>query len=285
MSDEPDADDAQFASMMEQEAARPDLAPPPPEDDPLTPGDMLAATVESGKAAAAEKPAEPAPAAPVQFTAEEFLAQRERLQRAERERDDARKPAEKPPEKPRPGLFESPEEWEAELERRVEERAQAGEQRLRQQALDWDLAQTRIRVGDEKANAMGKAVAEAAERDPQFAAQLAALSPYGAGAAIEKWYDSTEAVRDPAAYERRLREKFLADPEFASEFMARQNASNAAPAGQKPATSATAAGENVVKLPPSLSRQAASRAATSGDDGDDSEAAIFAAGANPRRQA
>lgn len=281
MADENDTD-PQFDAMMQQEADRPDLAPPPEPDEALTPGEMLKATVESAKAdaAAVEKPEPAVQAAP---GLEEYLSTREKLQATQRELDEVRKAAAPKDDKPKPGLFEDPDGWEAQQQARIDERVAEAEARFRTQALSYDLEQTRTRVGDEKYTAMDKAVSEQAAKDPAFAAQLRALSPYGAGAAIEKWYDRTEAVRDPGAYERRLREKFLADPEFAREFMERQNASNDAPAGQKPATSATAAGENVVRLPPSLARQSAARAATSGDDGDDSEAAIFAAGANPRR--
>lgn len=283
MSTENDTDaqaDALFDAAMAQEAERPDLAPPPAEDE-VSPAEMLEATVESAKADRAEagEPEKPAPAAaePVKFTAEEYLATRERAQKLEAEVAAIRKQGEAAKDAPpKPGLFENPEDWEAELEKRIEDRVQKAEARYRADALQYDLAQTRARMTPEKYEAMDKAVTEAAARDPAFAKQLRELSPYGAGAAIEKWYDQNEAILNPTAYEARLREKWEAERSAA-------DAPNGQPAGQKPATGASAAGENVVVLPKSLSRQASARAATSADDGDDSEAAIFAAGANGRR--
>lgn len=275
--------DAFFDAAMAQEASRPDLAPPVEDDDALTPGEMLEATVESGKAERAvkgepEKTAEKPAAEPVKFTAEEYLQTRERAQKLENELAEVRKQGEtaKAETAAKAGLFEDPEGWEAQQQAKIDERVAAVESRLRGQALEYDLAQTRTRIGDEKYAAMDKAVTEAASRDPSFAEQLRKLSPYGAGAAIEKWYDQNEAVLNPAAYEARLREKWEAERSAA-------DAPNGLPAGQKPATGANAAGENVVVLPKSLSRQASARAATGQDDGDDSEAAIFAAGANTRR--
>lgn len=269
--------DALFDAAMAQEAERPDLAPPPVEED-VSPAEMLEATVESAKAerAAAGEPEKPA-AEPVKFTAEEYLTQRDKAQRLEAEVAAIRKQGEVAKDAPpRPGLFENPEDWEAELEKRIEDRVQKAEVRYRADALQYDLAQTRTRIGDEKYAAIDKAVTDTAARDPAFAKQLRELSPYGAGAAIEKWYDQNEAILNPGAYEARLREKWEAERSAA-------DAPNGLPAGQKPATGAYAAGENVVVLPKSLSRQASARAATSADDGDDSEAAIFAAGANGRR--
>lgn len=282
MSTENDTDaqaDALFDAAMAQEAERPDLAPPEPEEE-VSPAEMLEATVESAKAdrAATGGEKQPAAAEPVKFTAEEYLQTRERAQKLEAELEAVRKQGEKAKDETaaKAGLFEDPEGWEAQQQAKIDERVAAVEARLRGQALEYDLAQTRIRIGDEKYAAMDKAVTEAAGRDPAFAKQLRELSPYGAGAAIEKWYDQNEAILNPTAYEARLREKWEAERSAA-------DAPNGQPAGQKPATGASAAGENVVVLPKSLSRQASARAATSADDGDDSEAAIFAAGANTRR--
>jgi len=287
MADENDTDtaaDSQFEAMMAAEAERPDLAPPPPETEEgdLTPGEMLAATVESGKANAADKPApEPQkpqePAGKVEFTAEEYLRTRDRAAELERKIAELEKKGEGAKEQAaeKAGLFEDPEGWEAQQQAKIDAKVNEAVAGLRTQALSYDLEQTRVRIGDEKYGLIDKAVTEAAARDPAFAAQLRALSPYGAGAAMEKWYDQHEAILNPTAYEARLREKWLAEQAG--------NAPNDPPAGQKPATGASAAGQNVVKLPPSLSRQSAARAASSADDGDDSEAAIFAAGANPRR--
>jgi hypothetical protein len=285
MSTENDTDsgaDALFEAAMAQEAERPDLAPPPAEEDDISPGEMLEATVESAKAERAvkgepEKTTEKLAAEPIKFTAEEYLQTRERAQKLEAELAEVRKQGDKAKDEAtaKAGLFEDPEGWEAQQQAKIDERVAAVEARLRGQALEYDLAQTRSRIGDEKYAAIDKAVTDAAARDPAFAKQLRELSPYGAGAAIEKWYDQNEAVLNPAAYEARLREKILAE-------MNGENAPDGRPAGQKPATGADAAGENVVRLPKSLSRQAAARAATSDDDGDDSEAAIFAAGANKR---
>jgi len=280
--DTDDHADALFEAAMAQEAERPDLAPPVEDDDGLSPGEMLEATVESAKAeraaGGAAEPEKPAAAEPVKFTAEEYLQTRERAQKLEKELADVRKQGEaaKTETAAKAGLFEDPEGWEAQQQAKIDERVAAVEARLRGQALEYDLAQTRTRIGDEKFKAMDEAVTAAAARDPAFAKQLRELSPYGAGAAIEKWYDQNEAVLNPAAYEARLREKWEAERSAA-------DAPNGRPAGQKPATGASAAGENVVVLPKSLSRQASSRAATDDGDGDDSEAAIFAAGANTRR--
>lgn len=282
--DTDDHADALFEAAMAQEATRPDLAPPAEEDDGLTLGEMLEATVESAKAEREAKGdggtvlEKPAPE-PVKFTAEEYLQTRERAQKLEAELAEVRKQGEKAKDETaaKAGLFEDPEGWEAQQQAKIDERVAAVEARLRGQALEYDLAQTRTRIGDEKYAAMDEAVTAAAARDPAFAKQLRELSPYGAGATIEKWYDQNEAVLNPAAYEARLREKILA------EMNGGENAPNGQPAGQKPATGANAAGENVVVLPKSLSRQASSRAATDEDSGDDSEAAIWAAGANPRR--
>lgn len=277
--DTDDHADALFEAAMAQEAARPDLAPPAEEEDVLTPGEMLEATVESAKAEREEK-VEKEPKQPkVKFTAEEYLQTRERAQKLEAELAEVRKQGEKAKDETaaKAGLFEDPEGWEARQQAKIDERVAAVEARLRGQALEYDLAQTRTRIGDEKYKAMDEAVTAAAARDPAFAKQLRELSPYGAGAAIEKWYDQNEAVLNPAAYEARLREKILA------EMNGGENAPNGQPAGQKPAPGANAAGENVVRLPKSLSRQASSRAATDDGDGDDSEAAIWAAGANTRR--
>jgi len=281
MNNETDTGDAQFDAMMEQEAARPDLAPPPPEPDEgdLTPGDMLAATVEAAKADAAVDPAPPAPPAParVEFTAEDYLKTRERAEALEKRLAEIEKQgaAAKDQAAEKAGLFEDPEGWEAQQQARIDAKVAEAVAGLRTQALDHDLQMTRARMDPAKYEAMDKAVSERAAADPQFAAQLRALSPYGAGAALEKWYDQNEAILNPTAYEARLREKWLVEQAG--------GAPNEPPAGQKPATGANAAGENVVRLPKSLSRQPSGRAATAADDGDDSEAAIFAVGANPRR--
>jgi len=277
--DTDDHADALFEAAMAQEAERPDLAPPVEDDDGLTPGEMLEATVESAKAERAEKnEPEKTAAEPIKFTAEEYLQTRERAQKLEKELEEVRRQGEKAKDETasKAGLFEDPEGWEAQQQAKIDERVAAVEARLRGQALEYDLAQTRTRIGDEKFKAMDEAVTAAAARDPAFAKRLRELSPYGAGAAIEKWYDQNEAVLNPAAYEARLREKWEAE-------RSASDAPNGRPAGQKPATGASAAGENVVVLPKSLSRQASSRAATDDGDGDDSEAAIFAAGANTRR--
>ena len=285
MADENDTDtaaDSQFEAMMAQEAERPDLAPPAPEPEEgdLTPGEMLQATVERGKADAAEK--EPAtepkkPAEKVEFTAEEYLRTRDRAAELEKKLEFFEKQGEKKDRETedKAGLFEDPEGWEA--QRKAETKAEMDEIRaeFRREMLSMDLDATRSRIGEEKYNAIDKAVTEAAAADPSFAAQLRTLNPRGAGAAMERWYDKNEPLLNPAAYEARLREKWLAEQAG--------GATNEPPAGQKPATGANAAGQNVVKLPPSLSRQSAARAASTVDDGDDSEAAIFAAGANPRR--
>lgn len=276
-----DQQDSIFEQAMADEAASGIAAAPEPDDEPITPSEALAATVDSAKADREQAGGEqkPAPAAhpeKVEFTAEEYLRTRERAQTLERELAEIRKQGDKAKDSAaqKAGLFEDPEGWEAQQQAAIDAKVNEAVAGLRTQALNYDLEQTRARVGDEKFSAMDKAVTEAVARDPQFAAQLKALSPYGAGAAIEKWYDSTLAVRDPAAYEARLREKILAE--------IGQNAPNDPPAGQKPATGADAAGSNVTRLPPSLARQSSARAASSADDGDDSEAAIFRVGMNSR---
>lgn len=277
-----DQQDAIFEQAMADEAASGIAVAPEPDDEPITPSEALAATVDSAKAdreqAGGEKPTQPAPA-PVQFTAEEFLQTRERAQALERRIAEIEAQGKKATDQAeqKAGLFEDPEGWEAQRKAEVEQAVQNAVGSLRRDALAYDFAQTAEKVGAEKWAAAEKALDEAMKADPRLLQQFKALSPFGAGQAVIKWYDATEIVRDPSAYEARLREKILAEMG--------QNAPNEPPAGQKPATGATAAGSNVTRLPPSLARQSSARAANSADDGDDSEAAIWAAGRNPRRQA
>lgn len=283
MSTENDTDaqaDALFDAAMAQEAERPDLAPPEPEEE-VSPAEMLEATVESAKADRAatggEKPAAAA-SEPAKFTAEEYLQTRERALEAERKLADVEKQgkaAEKQAEQ-RAGLFEDPDKWEAERKAEIKTAVDEARAEFRTQMIDLELELTRARIGEEKYKLVDAAVTEAVAKDPAFAKAVSEMPVRGAGKALEAWYDKHEAILNPTAYEARLREKWEAERSAA-------DAPNGQPAGQKPATGASAAGENVVVLPKSLSRQASARAATSADDGDDSEAAIFAAGANTRR--
>ena len=272
--------DALFDAAMAQEAERPDLAPSAEEE--VSPAEMLEATVESARAErAAGGGAEPeklAAAEPVKFTAEEFLSTRERAQAAERRLADAEKQgkdAEKQAEQ-KAGLFEDPEKWETERKAEIKTAVDEARAEFRSQMIDLELEMSRARMGDEKFALVDAAVTDMVSKDPAFAKAVREMPARGAGKALEAWYDKNEPLLNPAAYEARLREKWEAERSAA-------DAPNGRPAGQKPATGASAAGENVFVLPKSLSRQASSRAATDDGDGDDSEAAIFAAGANTRR--
>jgi hypothetical protein len=274
--------DALFDAAMAQEAERPDLAPPPAEDD-VSPAEMLEATVESAKAerAAAGEPEKPAPDKPadrVEFKAEEYLAQRDRVKELEAKlaQVDKASKADQAPEA-KAGLFEDPEGWEAQQKAAREQIRDELRAEFRTELVGIELEAMQSRLGEERYKAIDEAVTAQAARDPAFAEALKKLPARGFGKTLEAWYDKNEPLLNPAAYEARLREKILA------EMNGGENAPNGLPAGQKPATGASAAGENVVVLPKSLSRQASARAATSADDGDDSEAAIFAAGANGRR--
>jgi hypothetical protein len=274
--------DALFEAAMQQEAERPDLAPPPAEEDGLSPGDMLEATVESARAERAvkgdlEKPAEKPASERVEFKAEEYLEQRDRVKELEAklaQLDLSGKNDDKTAEA-KAGLFEDPEGWEAQQKAAREQIRDELRAEFRAELVGIELETMQARLGDEKYKLIDEAVTAQAARDPSFAESLKKLPARGFGKTLEAWYDKNEALLNPGAYEARLREKILAE-------MNGENAPDGRTAGQKPATGADAAGENVVRLPKSLSRQAAARAATSDDDGDDSEAAIFAAGANKR---
>lgn len=278
------AADAIFDAAMAQEGERSVEPGPSPAGETLTPGDMLEVTVEHAKANRAEAGAdasqEPQKSAErVEFKAEDYLAQRDRVRELEQKLaavEQQGKTAEKQAEQ-RAGLFEDPDAWEAQRKAEITSAVDEVKAEFRREMIGIELENMQARLGAERYAVINEAATRIAAADPAFRDALDKLPARGFGKTIEAWYEKNEPLLNPAAYEARLREKWEQE-------RSGSDAPNGQPAGQKPATGAPAAGSNVTRLPPSLSRQSAARAATSGDDdGDDSEAAIFRAGANTRR--
>lgn len=135
--------------------------------------------------------------------------------------------------------------------------------------LNFNLGLAHVRYGEKFEQAYEALLTAAQSGNRQIVPQL--TSQPNPGEAIVRWWSDQQTLKevgnDPAAYKQKLKDEFLKDPEFLKAAMeaARNSANGSQPNGQN----------NITRLPPSLSRTAGSRADDT-DDGDDSEASIFA---------
>jgi len=141
------------------------------------------------------------------------------------------------------------------------------EQRLSEERLNNNLAIAHVKHGEKFEKAYNALLSAAQSGNRQIVPQL--TSQPNPGEAIVRWYSEQETLRevgnDPASYKQKLLDEALKDPTYLAKAIEAAKASAGQSNGQN----------NITRLPPSLSRTAGS-SSHDADDGDDSDAAIFA---------
>jgi hypothetical protein len=120
----------------------------------------------------------------------------------------------------KPDLFADPDKWIADKERQLENR-------LTQREMAASLEAAAEEHGEDLHTAYQSFLRACQSGDPTALAtgQRIGQAPSRAGAAIMRWHNEQAVLRDiggdPAAYERRVAERLLADPDYRRELTAR----------------------------------------------------------------
>lgn len=210
----------------------------------------------------------------------EHLSVRERAQAAERERDDLRRQlqqyqSQKPAEKPADWDWEKPEQF---VTARAQEIArQTSDPIMASMMFNSRLVAHQVHgaeIAQKAEDAFNEAIAKG-EMDPATHARING-SPNPFHAAVE-WYRQREVLQkvggDLSAYEERLLEEKLKDPDFLAKAVAANQAAQQARASNGQFVKPT----NVTRLPPSLNRTAGASSMPTGDVSDEDMARAFGA--------
>jgi hypothetical protein len=147
------------------------------------------------------------------------------------------------------------------------------QQQLAVEKLNNSLAFSHQRHGERFERAYEALVAEGQRGNRQLVDHLTRQP--NPGEAIVRWYGTQEVMRetqgDLSAYEKKVREKLLSDPEFRKQAITTWK--NGGSQQQAPAQSDRP--NNITRLPPSLSRATGSSANVDPTETDDSDDAVF----------
>lgn len=263
----PDDDKELFEDAIGAREQKPEPAPEPEREEP---GTLEAEpSVEPDEPEAEGDPQEPEPEEqPAQepdhrIPLPEYLATRERAQKAERERErleqELAQMRQQAQQKPRevPEIWDNPGGFvQAQLDP-VQQAIEAAHQKSEQNFQRMSKVMAVQTHGQETVDAAFDALREAMSTSPtaQFDYQriMASDHPFGE---LVNWHKQQEATRefgsDPQAYRQKLQEALLNDPEFRKQAMETWNAQARGNPSERP--------QSKTQLPPSLSRTPAAKA-------------------------